>query len=86
MFSFDSSHPYRFAVFKTVSGSKIRFILRADDKSIFAQIPTLMRLLDTEVVTDAKYLMPGWHPVVVTPHGEIFLPIGARIRRSNATG
>src|SRR6266478_4335070 len=61
---------------KLPSNKKIRFILRADEKSSFKEIPTLKRLLNAEEVTlDPNYQASAGTPVAVTPLGEIFLAI-----------
>jgi valyl-tRNA synthetase len=61
---------------KLPSNKKIRFILRADEKSIFKEIPTLKRLLNAEEVTlDPNYQASAGTPVAVTRLGEIFLAI-----------
>jgi valyl-tRNA synthetase len=63
---------------KLPSNKKIRFILRANDKQISEQIPTLNRLLNAEEITlDSKYEAPPGTPVAVTPLGELFLAIAA---------
>jgi len=63
---------------KLPSNKKIRFILRANEKSISGEIPTLSRLLNAEEVTlDAKYNAPAGTPVAVTAFGELFLAIAA---------
>jgi valyl-tRNA synthetase len=63
---------------KLPSNRKIRFILRADNKSISNEIPTLTRLLNAEEVTlERDYQAPAGTPVAVTPLGELFLPIAA---------
>jgi valyl-tRNA synthetase len=63
---------------KLASNKKIRFILRANDKSISGQIPTLSRLLNAEEVTlDPKHKATAGTPLAVTPLGEIFLAIAA---------
>ena len=63
---------------KLPSNRKIRFILRANEKSISEQIPTLTRLLNAQEVTlDPKYEAPAGTPMAVTPLGEIFLAIAA---------
>jgi valyl-tRNA synthetase len=63
---------------KLASNKKIRFILRANDKSISRQIPTLSRLLNAEEVTlDPKHKATAGTPLAVTPLGEIFLAIAA---------
>src|SRR5438034_1153481 len=60
------------------SNRKIRCILRANNKSISDQIPTLTRLLNAEEVElDPKYRAQAGHPVAITPLGEIFLTVGA---------
>jgi valyl-tRNA synthetase len=57
---------------------KIRFILRAESKAIFNQIPTLMRFLNAEEVElNPKYQAQAGNPVAITPLGEIFLAIDA---------
>jgi len=56
------------------SNKKIRFILRANNKSISDQIPTLTRLLSAqEVELDPNYRAQAGNPVAITPLGEIFL-------------
>jgi valyl-tRNA synthetase len=61
---------------KLPSNKKIRFILRADEKSSFKEIPTLKRLLNAEEVTlDPNYQASAGTPVAVTRLGEIFLAI-----------
>src|SRR6266516_3804105 len=63
---------------KLQSNRKIRFILRADDKSMFDEIPTIARLLTAEEVTlDPEYQAQAGNPVAVTPLGEIFLATSA---------
>jgi len=63
---------------KLPSNKKIRFILRAHDKTISGQIPTLNRLLNAEeVALDSQYEAPAGTPVAVTPLGELFLAIAA---------
>src|SRR5215472_5298085 len=63
---------------KLPSNRKIRFILRANDKTISDQIPTLSRLLNAEEITlDSKYKAPAGTPVAVTSLGELFLAIAA---------
>ena len=63
---------------KLPSNRKIRFILRANDKSVSEQIPTLSRLLNAEELTlEPKYEAPAGTPVAVTPLGELFLAIAA---------
>jgi valyl-tRNA synthetase len=63
---------------KLPSNRKIRFILRADDRSISEQIPTLSRLLNAEEVTlDPEHERPVGTPVAVTSLGELFLAIVA---------
>jgi valyl-tRNA synthetase len=63
---------------KLPSNRKIRFILRADEKLISSQIPTLKRLLNAEEVElDPTYQAPAGNPVAVTPLGEIFLTVAA---------
>ena len=60
------------------SNRKIRFILRADEKLISGETPTLARLLNAEdVALEPRYQAPAGTPVAVTPLGEIFLPIAA---------
>jgi valyl-tRNA synthetase len=60
------------------SNRKIRFILRANEKSISERIPTLSRLLNAEEVTlDPKDKGAANTPVAVTPLGELFLAIAA---------
>jgi valyl-tRNA synthetase len=57
---------------------KIRFILRAESKTLFNQIPTLMRFLNAEQVElNPKYQAQAGNPVAITPLGEIFLAIDA---------
>jgi valyl-tRNA synthetase len=66
------------AVSNIPSQRKLRPILRSDDKSICAEIPTLTRLLKVEeVVLEPEYQAPPGTPVAVTPLGDIFLPIAA---------
>ena len=63
---------------KLPSNRKIRFILRANDKQISEQTPTLSRLLNAEDLTlDPNYAAPIGTPVAVTPLGELFLAIAA---------
>ena len=63
---------------KVPSNRKIGFILRADEKLISGQVPTLTRLLNAEEVRlDRKYRASAGNPVAVTPLGEIFLAIAA---------
>jgi valyl-tRNA synthetase len=63
---------------KLPSNRKIRFILRAGDRSSSEQIPTLSRLLNAEEVTlGPKYEGAPGTPVAVTPFGELFLAIAA---------
>jgi valyl-tRNA synthetase len=63
------------------SNRRIGFILRADEKLIFEQVPALTRLLNAEEVRlDRKYRAPAGNPVAVTPLGEIFLAIAAADR------
>ena len=63
---------------KLPSNKKIRCILRANEKSISGEIPTLNRLLNAEEVTlDAKYNAPAGTPVAVAVFGELFLAIAA---------
>jgi valyl-tRNA synthetase len=63
---------------KLPSNKKIRFILRANDKTISEQIPTLSRLLNAEELTlDPQHTAPAGTPVAVTPLGELFLAIAA---------
>src|SRR6266480_3817476 len=62
------------AVSNIQSNKKIRFILRANNKSISDQIPTLTRLLSAqEVELDPNYRAQAGNPVAITPLGEIFL-------------
>jgi valyl-tRNA synthetase len=57
---------------------KIRFILRAESKAIFNQIPTLTRFLNAEEVElNPKYQAQAGNPVAITPLGEIFMAIDA---------
>jgi valyl-tRNA synthetase len=57
---------------------KIRFILRAESKAIFNQIPTLTRFLNAEEVElNPKYQAAAGTPVAITPLGEIFMAIDA---------
>jgi valyl-tRNA synthetase len=57
---------------------KIRFILRAESKAIFKQIPTLTRFLNAEEVElNPKYQAQAGNPVAITPLGEIFMAIDA---------
>jgi valyl-tRNA synthetase len=57
---------------------KIRFILRAESKAIFNQIPTLTRFLNAEEVElNPKYQAQAGNPVAITPLGEIFMAINA---------
>jgi len=68
---------------KLPSNKRMRFILRTNQKSIFEQIPTLTRLLNAEeVALDPTYQPPPGTPVVVTPAGDIFLPIAAADQES----
>src|SRR2546430_15698319 len=63
---------------KLPSSKKLRFILRTNEKSISAEIPTIGRLLNAEEITlDRKYQPKASNPVAVTPLGEIFLAITA---------
>jgi valyl-tRNA synthetase len=63
------------------SNRRIGFILRADEKLIFEQVPALTRLLNAEEVRlDRKHRAPAGNPVAVTPLGEIFLAIAAADR------
>jgi valyl-tRNA synthetase len=63
---------------KIPSNKKTRFILRADEKSIAEEIPTISRLLNAEEVKlDRKYQAEAGVSVAVTPVGEIFLAIAA---------
>src|SRR5215211_7557881 len=63
---------------KLPSNSKMRFILRTNEKAILEQIPTLNRLLNAEEITvDPTYKAPAGTPVAVTPFGELFLAIAA---------
>ena len=63
---------------KLPSNRKMRFILRANEKSVFEQIPTLNRLLNAEEITlDPTYKAPAGTPVAVTPFGELFLAVAA---------
>ncbi|HEY2627265.1 MAG TPA: valine--tRNA ligase [Candidatus Udaeobacter sp.] len=55
---------------------RIRFILRADEKWISSETPTLTRLLNAEEIrVDPKYREQAGNPVAVTPLGEIFLAV-----------
>ena len=66
------------AEFKLQSNKKIGFILRADEKLVSGELPTLTRLLNADdVKLDRKYQAPAGNPVAVTPLGEIFLAIAA---------
>jgi valyl-tRNA synthetase len=66
---------------KLPSNRKIRFILRADDKLIPGEIPTLTRLLNAEEVElDPKYQAQAGNPVGITPLGEIFLTVATADR------
>jgi valyl-tRNA synthetase len=66
------------AAAKLPSNRKIRFILRADEKLISSETPTLTRLLNAEEVkVDPEYREQAGNPVAVTPLGEIFLAIAA---------
>ena len=66
------------AAAKLPSNRKIRFILRADEKLISSETPTLTRLLNAdEVKVDPKYREQAGNPVAVTPVGEIFLTVAA---------
>jgi valyl-tRNA synthetase len=63
---------------KLPSNRKIGFILRAEEKLISGQLPTLTRLLNAEEVRiDRKYQAPAGNPMSVTPLGEIFLAVAA---------
>jgi len=63
---------------KLPSNRKIRFILRAHEKLISSETPTLTRLLNAEEVkVDPKYREQAGNPVAVTPLGEIFLTVAA---------
>jgi len=63
---------------KLQSNRKIRFILRTNEKSLSAEIPTIARLLNAEDLTlDQKYQAQAGNPVAVTPLGEIFLAVPA---------
>ena len=63
---------------KLPSNSKMRFILRTNEKSVSEQIPTLCRLLNAEeVILDPQYKAPAGTPVAVTPFGELFLAVAA---------
>jgi valyl-tRNA synthetase len=54
----------------------MRFILRANDKTIATEIPTVTRLMTAEeLVVDPRYQPPPGTPVAITPLGEIFLPV-----------
>jgi valyl-tRNA synthetase len=69
------------AAAKLPSNRKIRFILRADEKLISSETPTLTRLLNAdEVKIDPKYQAQAGNPVAVTPLGEIFLTVAAADR------
>ena len=60
------------------SNKKIRFILRADPKSISDEIPTISRLLNAEELKlDQQYQAQPGTPVAVTPLGEILLGTAA---------
>ncbi len=66
---------------KLPSNSKLRFILRSDNKLISTEIPTLTRLMNAdEVELDPKYQAQLGNPVAVTPLGEIFLSVAAADR------
>ncbi len=63
---------------KLPSNKKLRFILRTNEKSISAEIPTIGRLLNAEEITlDRNYQPKASNPVALTPLGEIFLAITA---------
>ena len=63
---------------KLPSNKRLRFILRTNQKSIYAQIPTLSRLLNAEELTlDPEFNAPVGTPVSLTALGELFLPIAA---------
>ncbi len=63
---------------KLPSKKKLRFILRTNEKSISAEIPTIGRLLNAEEITlDRNYQPKASNPVALTPLGEIFLDITA---------
>src|SRR5260370_414566 len=63
---------------KLTSKKKLRFILRTNEKSISAEIPTIGRLLNAEEITlDRNYQPKASNPVALTPLGEIFLDITA---------
>jgi valyl-tRNA synthetase len=61
---------------KLPSNKKMRFILRANNKTISTEIPTVTRLMTAEeLVVDPRYQPPPGTPVAITPLGEIFLPV-----------
>jgi valyl-tRNA synthetase len=63
---------------KMPSNKKMRYILRADKKSISSELATLSRLLNAEEVKlDQQYEAEAGVPVAVTPLGELFLAIAA---------
>jgi valyl-tRNA synthetase len=66
---------------KFPSNKKIQFILRTNNKSVLAEIPTLTRLLNADKVElDPDYQARAGNPVAVTPLGEIFLTVAAADR------
>jgi valyl-tRNA synthetase len=61
---------------KLPSNKKMRFILRTNDNTISAEIPTVARLLTAEeLVVDRGYQPSPGTPVAITPLGEMFLPV-----------
>jgi valyl-tRNA synthetase len=63
---------------KIPSNKKAQFILRADEKEIASEVPTLARLLNAdEVKLDRQHKAESGVPMMVTPLGEIFLAMGS---------
>jgi valyl-tRNA synthetase len=63
---------------KIPSNKKIDFILRANEKRICDELPTISRLLNAEEVRlDRQYEADAGVPVAVTPLGDLFLGIVA---------
>ena len=63
---------------KIPSNKKAQFVLRADEKEIASEVPTLARLLNAdEVKLDRQHKAESGVPMMVTPLGEIFLAMGS---------
>ncbi|MDP9290843.1 MAG: valine--tRNA ligase [Verrucomicrobiota bacterium] len=58
------------------SNKKVRFVLRASASWIVLEVPTFTRLINaTEVVLDANFSSASGLPRVLTPLGELYLPL-----------